>query len=80
MRDNFNKVAGTFIDAESRWITADYPQVLAQTDAVVLPPTKSIQLQKSGRQTSPIGAASNAVGVTFTATGVAAAQVRLVHS
>ena len=32
MRDNFNKVAGTFIDAESRWITADYPQV-AQTDA-----------------------------------------------
>jgi len=27
MRDNFNTVSGTFIDASNDWITADYPQL-----------------------------------------------------
>ena len=31
MRDNFNSVSGTFMDASSRYISADYPQVSSAT-------------------------------------------------
>lgn len=33
MRDNFNKVSGTFNDAAQDWITADYPIITSSTDA-----------------------------------------------
>lgn len=33
MRDNFNKVSGTFNDAAQDWVTADYPIVSSSTDA-----------------------------------------------
>jgi len=33
MRDNFNKVSGTFNDAAQDWITADYPIVTSSTNA-----------------------------------------------
>jgi hypothetical protein len=31
MRDNFNRVSGTFIDADGDWISADYPPVESST-------------------------------------------------
>ena len=31
MRDNFNRVSGTFIDSENDWISADYPAVESST-------------------------------------------------
>jgi len=31
MRDNFNTVSGTFIDADQDWITADYPTLASST-------------------------------------------------
>ena len=33
MRDNFNRVTGTFSDAANKWITADYPELTTTTTA-----------------------------------------------
>jgi hypothetical protein len=70
LRDNFNQVQGTFNDAAQSYITADYPRVLASTQAggfVVGQPYTILELGTT--DFTAIGASSNTVGVTFTATG-----------
>ena len=70
MRDNFNRVSGTFNDAAQNWITADYPQLTSTTNAGSFVTGDAYTITKVGNTNfTAIGAASNTVGVTFTATG-----------
>ena len=70
MRDNFNKVSGTFIDSDSRWITADYPQVMGETSAGNFTTSQVYTITEVGTTDfTAIGASANTVGVTFIATG-----------
>ena len=70
MRDNFNRVTGTFNDAANKWITADYPELTTTTAAgsFVTGQTYAITLVGTTDFTA-IGASSNTVGVVFKATG-----------
>jgi len=70
MRDNFNRVTGTFNDAANKWITADYPELSTTTPAgsFVTGQTYAITLVGTTDFTA-IGASSNTVGVVFKATG-----------
>ena len=70
MRDNFNRVTGTFNDAANKWITADYPELTTTTPAgsFVTGQTYAITLVGTTDFTA-IGASSNTVGIVFKATG-----------
>ena len=70
MRDNFNRVTGTFNDAANKWITADYPELSTTTTAgsFVTGQTYAITLVGTTDFTA-IGASSNTIGVVFKATG-----------
>jgi hypothetical protein len=71
MRDNFNRVTGTFNDAANKWITADYPELSTTTPAgsFVTGQTYAITSLGVGTDFTAIGASSNTVGVVFKATG-----------
>ena len=70
MRDNFNRVSGTFNDAAQNWITADYPQLTSTTNAGSFVTGDAYTITEVGNTNfTALGAASNTVGVTFTATG-----------
>ena len=74
MRDNFNRVTGTFNDAANKWITADYPELTTTTAAgsFVTGQTYAITSLGDGvtnTDFTAIGASSNTVGVVFKATG-----------
>jgi len=71
MRDNFNRVTGTFNDAANKWITADYPELSTTTPAgsFVTGQTYAITSLGTGTDFTAIGASSNTVGVVFKATG-----------
>ena len=71
MRDNFNRVTGTFNDAANKWITADYPELTTTTPAgsFVTGQTYAITSLGTGTDFTAIGASSNTVGVVFKATG-----------
>lgn len=71
MRDGFNAVTGTFNNSDEDFITMDYPKVISETDAgsfVVGSPYTILEVGTT--DFTAIGASSNAVGVTFTATGI----------
>ena len=71
IRDNFNFVTGTFNDAAQNWVTADYPKFSSSTDAGSFVVGDVYTITDAGNTNfAAIGASSNTVGVTFTATGV----------
>ena len=71
IRDNFNFVTGTFNDAAQNWVTADYPKFSSSTDAGSFVVGDVYTITDAGNSNfAAIGASSNTVGVTFTATGV----------
>ena len=70
IRSNFNSVIGTFNDADQNWVTADYPKVSSVTSAGDFVSGDVYTITDAGNTNfAAIGAASNTVGVTFTATG-----------
>lgn len=78
-RDNFNKVNGTFIwggvddgtGSAGDWIDAEYPTVVAFTSATNFVIGFPYTITEVGTTDfTLIGASSNTVGVTFTATGI----------
>lgn len=70
MRDNFNRVTGTFNDAANKWITADYPELTTTTAAGSFVTGQTYAITSVGTTDfTAIGASSNTVGVVFKATG-----------
>ena len=70
MRDNFNAVRGTFNDAAQDYITADYPESIAGTSAGSFVVDQPYTITEVGTTDfTAVGASSNSLGVTFTATG-----------
>lgn len=70
MRDNFNRVTGTFNDAANKWITADYPELTTTTTAGSFVTGQTYAITSVGNTDfTAVGASSNTVGVVFKATG-----------
>lgn len=69
-RDGFNKVKGTFRGAETDWQQTDYPAVASIVSAGSFVTGQPYTITEVGTTDfTLIGASSNTVGVTFTATG-----------
>lgn len=69
-RDGFNKVKGTFRGSETDWQQTDYPAVASIVSAGSFVTGQPYTITEVGTTDfTLIGASSNTVGVTFTATG-----------